>query len=442
MLVELTAIASLGAWLYLFAGRGNFWQISIPPKAAQPPSAKSVCVIIPARNEESVVGEAIQSLRPWPVILVDDHSSDRTATVAAEAGAEVIQAGPLPPGWSGKLWAISEGLKHARSFAPDYFLFTDADIVHSPDNVAELIARAETNGLDVVSLMVKLRCRSFAETLLIPAFVFFFFMLYPPAWVNRRDRRTAAAAGGCILIRPSALDRIGGIAAIHGAIIDDCALARAVKRTGAHTPGAANSRPELPNVRGADTPGAATSRLESPNVPGADTPGAANSRPELPNVRGAHTPGSPEQMYAATSPLESPNVPGAIWLGVTNDTVSIRDYNTFAEIRAMISRTAFAQLHHSALLLAGAILGMAIVYIAPPLLLFTGNPLAAICGLAAWALMSIAYSPTLRFYGRSILWAPLLPLIALFYVSATLDSALSYWTGRGGVWKDRVQDAK
>jgi hopene-associated glycosyltransferase HpnB len=213
--------------------------------------------------------------------------------------------------------------------------------------------------------MVKLRCRSFAETLLIPAFVFFFFMLYPPAWVNRRDRRTAAAAGGCILIRPSALDRIGGIAAIRDAIIDDCALARAVKRTG-----------------------------------------------------------------------------GGIWLGVTDDTVSIREYSTFAQIRAMISRTAFAQLRHSALLLAGTILGMAVIYLAPPLLLFARNPLAAIFGLAAWILMSIAYSPALRFYGRSLGWSPLLPLVALFYLSATIESAVSYWTGRGGVWKGRVQDSR
>jgi hopene-associated glycosyltransferase HpnB len=213
--------------------------------------------------------------------------------------------------------------------------------------------------------MVKLRCRSFAETLLIPAFVFFFFMLYPPAWVARRNRRTAAAAGGCILIRPSALDRIGGIAAIRGAIIDDCALARAVKQTG-----------------------------------------------------------------------------GGIWLGVTNETSSIRDYTTFAEIHAMISRTAFAQLHHSTLLLAGTILGMAIVYLVPPVLLFTRKPLAAFIGLAAWILMSIAYAPALRFYGRSIAWAPVLPLIALFYISATIDSALAYWTGRGGLWKGRIQDER
>lgn len=365
MTAELIAASSLGAWLYLFTARAGFWQISPPAKPPRVAIGKSVCVVIPARNEESLVGDAIKSLRPWPVILVDDHSSDRTAAVAAEAGAMVIQAGPLPPGWSGKLWALSEGLKHAQRLAQDYLLFTDADIVHAPNNVAELVARAETNKLDLVSLMVKLRCRSLPEILLIPAFVFFFFMLYPPAWVANRNRRTAAAAGGCILIRSSALDRIGGIAAIRGAIIDDCALARAVKRSG-----------------------------------------------------------------------------GAVWLGVTRDAVSIRDYHTFAEIRAIISRTAFAQLYHSAWLLAGTILGMAVVYLAPPLLLFTRNPLAAVFGLAAWILMSIAYSPTLRFYGRSAAWAPLLPLVALFYISATIDSAIAYWTGRGGLWKGRIQDER
>jgi len=393
--LELIAAASLSAWVYLFAARGGFWRINSPPKPAPPAAAKLVCVVLPARNEESVIGQAIESLQrqnysaPVHIIVVDDHSSDRTAAVAVEAGATLIPAGPLPAGWSGKLWAISEGLRHARSLAPDYLLFTDADIVHSPNNIAELVARAEAGNLDLVSLMVKLRCRSLAETLLIPAFVFFFFMLYPPAWVARRDRRTAAAAGGCILIRPAALQRIGGIAAIRGEIIDDCALARAVKRSG-----------------------------------------------------------------------------GGIWLGVTHDTSSIRDYRTFADIRAMISRTAFAQLHHSALLLAVTILGMAVIYLAPPLLLFTRNPLAAIFGLAAWFLMTITYVPALRFYGRSlalaptrpgvesqctpqhrvwnyrVLMAPLLPLVALFYMSATIDSASSYWTGRGGIWKGRVQDAK
>ena len=365
MTLELIAAASLGAWLYLFLGRGAFWKISAPPKPPAAEIGRSVCVIIPARNEEPVIAAAVASLRPWHVIVVDDHSSDRTAALAAEAGAQVIQAGPLPAGWSGKLWAISEGLQHARAFAPDFLLLTDADIVHAPENVAELVSRAETNSLDLVSLMVKLRCRSLPERLLIPAFVFFFFMLYPPAWVNRRDRRTAAAAGGCILIRPSALERIGGIAAIRNEIIDDCALARRVKR----------------------------------------------SR-------------------------------GKIWLGVTNDTMSVRDYTNFAEIRAMISRTAFAQLQHSAFLLAGTVLGMAVIYLAPPLLLFSGHALTAAFGLAAWLLMSICYAPALRFYGQSVLWAPLLPLVALFYISATIESAVAYWTGRGGYWKGRIQDER
>lgn len=365
MIVELIGASSLVAWFYLFTARGAFWQIAAPPKPKPSTAAKWVCVIIPARNEEASIGQAVASLRPFHVVVVDDHSSDRTAQVAAEAGAEVIAAGPLPSGWSGKLWAISEGLKHASSLAPDYLLFTDADIVHSPNNIAELVARAETGKLDLVSLMVKLHCRSLAETLLIPAFVFFFFMLYPPAWVANRDRRTAAAAGGCILIRPSALDRIGGLAIIRGAIIDDCALARAVKRTG-----------------------------------------------------------------------------GAIWLGVTHDTISLREYRTFGEIRAMISRTAFAQLRHSALLLILTILGMAVLYLAPPLLLLTRHPVSAICGLAAWFLMMIAYSPALKFYGRSVAWSPLLPLVALFYMSATLDSAVGYWSGRGGLWKGRVQDER
>jgi hopene-associated glycosyltransferase HpnB len=362
--VELIAACSLGAWLYLFTARGSFWRISAPAKPSHVGIDKSVCVIIPARNEEAVVGEAIESLRPWHVILVDDHSSDRTAAVAEQAGASVIRAGPLPPGWSGKLWAISEGLKHAAALQPDYLLFTDADIVHGPNDVTELVARAETGNLDLVSLMVKLQCCSLAETLLIPAFVFFFFMLYPPAWVARRDRKTAAAAGGCVLIRPSALKNIGGIAAIRGEIIDDCALARAVKRSG-----------------------------------------------------------------------------GGIWLGVTDKTRSVRDYTTFSEIRAMISRTAFAQLRHSALLLIATIAGMAVIYVVPPLLLLTRNPLAAVPGLAAWLLMTISYAPSLRFYGRSLAWAPLLPAIALFYMSATVDSAMAYWCGRGGVWKDRIQDA-
>jgi hopene-associated glycosyltransferase HpnB len=193
-----------------------------------------------------------------------------------------------------------------------------------------------------------------AERALIPAFVFFFFKLYPPG------PDTSGAAGGCILIRRTALERIGGIASVKNELIDDCALAREVRRTG-----------------------------------------------------------------------------GRVWLGVTQSTRSIRDYTTFAEVERMISRTAFTQLNYSPWMLLGAVAGMFVTYFLPPLLTIAGYPL----GAAAWLLMIIAYVPVLRFYGRSPLWAPFLPLVALFYTGATVHSAVRYWTGKGGMWKGRAQAA-
>ena len=144
----------------------------------------------------------------------------------------VIAAEPLPPGWTGKLWAVQQGVEQALKLDPAFLLLTDADIHHAPDNIATLVAIAEAGNYDLTSFMVKLHCRSMAEKLLIPAFVFFFFMLYPPAWIRDPKRKIAGAAGGCMLIRPRALQKAGGISAIRDQIIDDCALARAVKRTG------------------------------------------------------------------------------------------------------------------------------------------------------------------------------------------------------------------
>ena len=144
----------------------------------------------------------------------------------------VIPSAPLPAGWTGKMWALAQGVERAAEFSPEYFLFTDADIVHAPDSVASLVAMAEASSLDMISMMVKLRCDSLAERALIPAFVYFFFMLYPPEWVNDRRKKTAAAAGGDILVRADALAKAGGIAAIRGELIDDCALAREIKRNG------------------------------------------------------------------------------------------------------------------------------------------------------------------------------------------------------------------
>lgn len=234
-MVNEAAAASLGAWLWLALGHGFFWRLrGLFPTAASP-SASRVAVVIPARDEAATIGQTVASLVQQGnvhIIVVDDNSSDGTGDFAAGAGATVVQAGPLPGGWTGKMWALHCGVEEARAFRPDYLLFTDADIVHSPDSLARLVGVAERDARDLMSVMVRLNCTSAAERLLIPAFVFFFFMLYPPAWIRRRDRRTAGAAGGCVLIRPAALDAMGGIAAIRGELIDDCALARGVKRSG------------------------------------------------------------------------------------------------------------------------------------------------------------------------------------------------------------------
>ena len=373
-MIELAAAAfAVLIWLYLVLFRGMFWRLR--EGAPLPPVPRRVAIVIPARNEAETIGRTIASLAAqnfggaFHTFLVDDHSDDGTAEIARKsAGADrltVIAAPPLGPGWTGKLWALAEGLRQAESFHPDYVLFSDADIVHSREGLAQLVSRAEAGGYDLVSWMVKLRAETFAEKALIPAFVFFFFMLYPPAWTENMRHRTAGAAGGCILLRWTALMRIGGIAAIRSELIDDCALAKAVKSTG-----------------------------------------------------------------------------GRIWLGITSATSSIRGYGTFGEIGRMISRTAFWQLRHSAILLIGTIAGMFLTYVLPPLLLFTGRPLVMALGALAWALMMAAYLPSLRLYGLSPLWAPGLPLVALFYTGATVHSAILYWTGRGGEWKGRAQDVK
>ena len=171
------------------------------------------------------------------------------STIAAEAAPDlrIVEARPLPHGWTGKMWAVSEGVADAGS--AEYLLLTDADIVHHPQNVAALVARARAGNYDLVSYMVRLHCSTFAEHALIPAFVFFFFLLYPPAWIRDPRRKTAGAAGGCILIRREALEGIGGIARIRGELIDDCALAREVKqRGGTHLAGAFRPHGERPPV--------------------------------------------------------------------------------------------------------------------------------------------------------------------------------------------------
>ena len=242
------ASISLAIWLYLAVARGNFWRLhEFDDDIAQhevPSAWPRIIAIVPARNEAATIAQALASLLKqnyageFSVVLVDDHSEDATTQIARQAAREINAesrttiraAAPLPAEWAGKLWALNEGVSHASS-APTYYWFTDADIVHAPDTLRRLVARAERNHLDLASLMVLLQAKTLPERALIPAFLFFFLKLYPPRWIADPKARTAGAAGGCILLRREALQRMGGLAAIRHEVIDDCALARAVKRS-------------------------------------------------------------------------------------------------------------------------------------------------------------------------------------------------------------------
>jgi hopene-associated glycosyltransferase HpnB len=245
---SLAGVVCLSIWIYLLLAHGDFWKTWRMSAAETSVSVTNtrITVVIPARDEAEFIGKTVRSLLHQSlassihIFVVDDGSTDGTAEAAFDAARDcaaldrvaVLRGRELPAGWTGKMWALAQGVQQARKLQPDFLLFTDADIRHSPDNLARLVSLADSGNYDVVSLMVKLNCENFAELLLIPAFVFFFFLLYPPAWIRDPRRKTAGAAGGCILIRPSALRKAGGIAAIRGAIIDDCALARAVKGSG------------------------------------------------------------------------------------------------------------------------------------------------------------------------------------------------------------------
>ncbi|MYR91033.1 glycosyltransferase, partial [Streptomyces sp. SID685] len=140
--------------------------------------------------------------------------------------------GEPPAGWTGKLWAVRHGIALARAREPEYLLLTDADIAHAPDSLRELVAAARGGGFDVVSQMARLRVESRWERLVVPAFVYFFAQLYPFRWIGRPGSRTAAAAGGCVLLRAGMAKKARIPDAIRHAVIDDVALARAVKGAG------------------------------------------------------------------------------------------------------------------------------------------------------------------------------------------------------------------
>lgn len=382
-------VLSLAIWLYLIALRGGYWHASerLESNSAAPSTWPAVTAIVPARDEAAVIGPAIASLlaQTYPgrltVLLVDDHSRDGTARAAMDAAKaagraeafHVVQARALPAGWTGKLWALAEGARHAKTHLDnaEFLWLSDADIAHDPENLRRLVVQATAQRLDLVSLMVALSCGGVWERLLIPPFVYFFQMLYPFAWSNDPRRRTAAAAGGCVLVRRITLERAGGFAAIKSELIDDCALARLIK----HGP----------------------------------PPG------------------------------------GRIWIGLATTARSIRPYQGLGEIWRMVARSAYTQLRHSPVLLAGTLLSMTLTFLTPPALVLStpwhGNAAALAAGLAAWALMTVSAWPTFALYRQPPWLAVLLPVAAVFYSAMTFDSALRHWRGRGGTWKGRAQGA-
>ena len=392
MAEDVLASIVLAIWLYLIAARGGFWRAAerddggVAPESDGTHRWPSVGAVIPARDEAETIGETVASLLrqnyqgTFNVIVVDDQSRDATGRIAREAadalgaGERAKALGPakrltvlpgraLPPGWTGKLWAQQQGVEFAENApqAPDYLLLTDADIVYAPDALASLVARAERHGFVLTSLMAKLRCKSFAERMFVPAFIFFFQMLYPFAWASDPRRSTAAAAGGCMLIRRDVLRAVGGLASIRAALIDDCALAKTLK----------------------------------------------------------------------------PH--GPISIALTERVQSVRAYPSVGDIRRMVSRTAYAQLRYSPVLLAGTVLGLTLTYLAPVALAVFAEGIPQFAGIFAWVLMAFAFRPTLRFYHLSWLWAPALPAIAAVYMAFTLDSAYQHARGRGGMWKGRAQ---
>jgi hopene-associated glycosyltransferase HpnB len=385
------AAGSLVSWIVLLLFRGGYWRTrplldESPPESPSPRKGwPSVVAVIPARNEEGVIGESLPSVLsqgysgPFHVVLVSDRSEDATVDVALAAAARlgcadrlsVVHGELLPAGWAGKVWAMAQGAARPAARSADYVWFTDADIVHDAGVLCALVAKAEADRVDLVSVMARLRVDTRWDRLLIPAFVYFFSKLYPFRFVNDARRRSAGAAGGCMLVRRETLERAGGVEHIRAALIDDCALGRLIKRSG-----------------------------------------------------------------------------GRVWLGFTTSVRSVRQYGTLRSTWDMVARSAYTQLRHSPFLLLCTALGMLFLYAVGPAALVAGLVASAFdvpgavtlawLGLVTWSLLGFSFLPMLRHHGAGRWPALLLPWAGVLYVAMTMDSAWRHATGRGGSWRGRT----
>jgi hopene-associated glycosyltransferase HpnB len=332
------------------------------------PVAKSlsdVTVLIPARNEAALIGRTLSALADQgadlQVILVDDQSSDGTASLARSTlavGLQVFKGAPLPSGWTGKLWALEQGLRDTHT---ELILLLDADIELSPRMIGTLKRKLLDEQLDLVSIMAQLRMKTFWEKLLAPAFIYFFKLLYPFSVGNNPRSRLGVAAGGCILVRSNALKRTGAFFSIRSEIIDDCSLASSIKKSGGRT-----------------------------------------------------------------------------WVGLSHSVRSHRPYARLSSFCEIVERTAFTQLRYSNWLLLSTTFVLLLVFVFPWAGLFSRS--VAVRGFALFGICAMisSYLPTLFYYRRSVLWAPILPLIGGLYLLMTWSSALRYWRGQRSAWKGRI----
>lgn len=324
----------------------------------------ALTVLIPARNEADCIEQTLVKLTQLAphahVVVIDDQSTDNTCQIIENLNfpqVTLVHGQPLEAGWSGKLWALEQGLAHANT---EYTLLLDADIEVQPGIIDAILQKMKQDNLQLLSLMARLRMISFWEKTLIPAFIYFFKFLYPFRLINHPKIPVAGAAGGCLCIATQTLKDIGGFKSIKEALIDDCTLAKKVKRQG-----------------------------------------------------------------------------GRIWLGLTHSVVSTRAYDHLNTIWEMVTRTAFTQLHYSLTLLVFCTLIMLVTYIVPVIAILSGHYALMWIGALSWAMLSLSYVPTIKYYQLHWVWIIFLPFIALTYLMMTWHSAIRYWFGVRSKWKSR-----
>jgi hopene-associated glycosyltransferase HpnB len=366
--MEILVVAGSLLWVALLLAPWQPWSTRECLEPESGPVERNLCdvtVLIPARNESAVIKRTLSALGNQndglQVILVDDQSSDETASLAAltlGAGLLVLKGKPLPSGWTGKLWALEQGWRNTRT---ELILLLDADIELDPGMIGALKQKLIGEKLDLISIMARLRMETFWEKLLAPSFIYFFKLLYPFSLGNNPSSALGVAAGGCILVRADALRNTGAFTSIRDAIIDDCALAASVKKSGGRT-----------------------------------------------------------------------------WTGLSLSVRSHRPYPHLSNFWEMVERTAFTQLRYSIWLLLATTFVMALVFWFPWLGLFSSSFVVRWFAVAGFCAMISTYLPTLRYYDRAILWAPMLPFVGSLFLLMTWSSALRYWRGKRSEWKGRV----